>query len=109
MEIKIIQKKKNPLLSRLEVEAEASFLNEATPKKEDVKKKIASMEKADENLVVVKNISMKFGEGKANFLTYIYESKDKLIGIEPKKKSKKGSTDGEAKKEDGKREEPKKE
>ena len=108
MEIKIIQKKKNPLLSRLEVEAEASFLNEATPKKGDVKKKIASMEKADENLVVVKNISMKFGEGKANFLTYIYESKDKLIGIEPKKKSKKG-TGGEAKKEDGKGEEPKKE
>lgn len=88
MDLKIIKKQDNPLLSRVEIEAEASFFNEPTPKKEDVKKKVSAVEKTDEKLVVVKNIYNDFGAGKANVLAYIYKSEDELKKIEPKKKEK---------------------
>ncbi len=86
MDLKIINKKENDLLSRIEIKAAAEFFNEPTPKKEDIKKKIVSMEKADEKLVVVKNISTDFGAAKANVLIYIYKTEDDLKKIEPKKK-----------------------
>lgn len=111
MDLKIIKKQDSPLLSRVEIEAEASFFNEATPNKESVKKKIVAMEKADEKLVIVKNICGGFGIGKADVLAYIYKSEDELKKIEPKKKEKKGAKPAEgaeAPKEDVK-EAPKKE
>ena len=76
MDLKIIKKQDNPLLSRVEVEAEVEFFNEPTPKKDDVKKKVVSMEKADAKLVVVKNVYGDFGSGKADVLVYIYKSED---------------------------------
>ena len=92
MDLKIIKKQDNPLLSRVEIDADADFFNEPTPKKEDIKKKIASMEKADEKLVVVKNIHDQFGSCKASVLVYIYKSEDELKKTEPKKKEdKKGA------------------
>ena len=89
MDLKIINKRDNPLLSRIEIEAEANFSNEPTPKKEDIKKKIVSSEKADEKLVVVKNINGSFGAGKAKVSVYIYSSEDELKAVEPTKKDKK--------------------
>ena len=89
MDLKIIKKQDNPLLSRTEIKAEINFFNEPTPKKEDVQKKISAMEKADEKLVVIKNIHTSFSSGKANVLAYVYKSEDELKKIEPKKKEKK--------------------
>lgn len=106
MEIKVINKKDNALLSRVEVKAEIGFFNEPTPKKEDIKKKIASMEKADEKLVVIRKIACSFGFGKANVLAYIYKSEDELNKAEPKKKEVK-KAEGAAPKEEPKEEEPK--
>ena len=103
MDLKIIKKQDNPLLCRVEVQAEASFFNEATPKKEDIKNKIVSMEKADAKLVVVKNIYGSFGSGKANVLVYVYSSEEDLKKIEPKKKEKKAKpAEGAAPKEEAK-------
>ena len=119
MDLKIIKKQDNPLLSRMEITAEAVFSNEPTPKKEDLKKKISSMEKADEKLTVVKNISGSFGSGDAKVLVYIYKSEEELKKIEPKKKEKKGAKPAEGKapkkeakeapKEEAKAEKPKEE
>lgn len=89
MDLKIIKKHDNPLLSRLEIEAEAGFLNEPIPKKEHIKKKILAVEKADEKLIVIKKVVSSFGVGKAKVLAYIYKSEDELKRIEPKKKEKK--------------------
>ncbi|MBU0627559.1 MAG: hypothetical protein KKC75_00070 [Nanoarchaeota archaeon] len=88
MDLKIINKKDNPLLSRIEVNAEVNFVNSPTPKKEDVKKKIASVEKADEKLVVIKKVVNTYGIGKIQVLAYIYSSEEELKNIEPKKKDK---------------------
>ena len=89
MDLKIVQKKDNPLLSRTEIEAEINFFKEPTPKKEDIKKKLASMEKANENVVIIKHIYSSFATGKADVLAYIYKSEDELKKIEPEKKEKK--------------------
>lgn len=109
MNLKILKKQDNPLLSRIEIEAEADFFNEPTPKKDDVKKKISAMEKADEKLVVVKNIYNNFGAGKASVLAYIYKSEDELKKIEPKKKENKGAKPKEEKPEEAPKEEAKEE
>ena len=95
MELKITKKKENPLLFRAEAEAEAIFFKEPTPKTEDVRKKIASMEKANENLVVVKSIYTSFGAGKAKVLAYIYKSEEDLKKIEPKKKETKAKAEAQ--------------
>jgi len=89
MDLKIINKQDNPLLSRMEIKGGISFFNEATPKKEDIKKKISTVEKVDEKVVVVKNVSGNFGPGECNFLVYIYKSEEELKKVEPKKKEKK--------------------
>ncbi len=89
MELKIIKKQDNPLLSRIEIKAELNFFKDPIPKKEDVKKKFASIEKANESLVVVKTIYSSFGTGKADVVAYIYKSEKELKNIEPQKKEKK--------------------
>lgn len=117
MELKIIKKQDNPLLSRTEIKAELNFFKEPIPKKEDVKKKLASIEKANENLVVVKTIYSSFGTGKADVVAYIYKSEEELKNIEPQKKEKKAGGEaapkeeakGEQKKEEAPKEEAKKE
>jgi len=110
MNLKIINKTDNPSLSRKEVQAQVEFFNEPTPKKEDVKKKIASMEKADEKLVVIKGIGNSFGVGKGDVFAYIYKSEKELKEIEPKKKEKKEKpAKGAAPKAGAKKEAPKKE
>ncbi len=88
MNLEIINKKNNPLLSRTEVNAKASFFKEATPKKEEIKKQIALMEKVDEKLVVVKRINTFFGAAESSVLVYIYDSEEELKKIEPKIKEK---------------------
>lgn len=95
MDLKIVNKHNNALLSRAEIEAEATFFNEPTPKKADVKKKISSMEKADEKLVVVKSIYNDFGDGKAKVSAYVYTSEEGLKKTEPKKKERKGAKPAE--------------
>jgi len=95
MELNIINKKDNALLSRVEINATVDFFNEGTPKKEDIKKKFVSIEKADEKVVVIKKISGSFGSGKADVLAYVYKSEEILKSIEPKKKEKKKAVGAE--------------
>ncbi|ENO11846.1 ribosomal protein S24E [Thermoplasmatales archaeon SCGC AB-539-C06] len=85
MGIKIIEKKENPLLARTKILAEISF-EKATPSNDEVKKQIASEVKADENLVVVKNIYTQYGSTSAKVTAFVYNSKEDLEKIEPKPK-----------------------
>lgn len=94
MELKIIDKKEQPLLSRTEIVAEAVF-DAATPSKQDIKSKIASLVKSNENLVVVRHIYTEFGAKKAKILAYSYINDAELKKIEPKKKEKKAPVEKE--------------
>lgn len=119
MELKIIDKKEEPLLSRTRVEAEITF-EKTTPSKEEVKSRLVKDLGKDEKLIVVKGIHTYLGSKKAKNLSYVYENEESLKSIEPRVKKKTGKKkeepkegkaeekpQGQAKKEKGK-EEPKK-
>jgi ribosomal protein S24E len=117
MELKIISKKEDPLLSRTVVEAEIIF-EKATPSRAEIKGSLAKSLGKDEKLIVVKGIYTSYGLKKAKNMCYIYENEESLkkIEAETKKKSKKKEAkEGEEKKaeekpqEQVKKEEPKQE
>ena len=103
MNITIINKKENPLLSRTEIKAELIF-ESATPSRDEFKKAIAAQLKTDEKLTIVKNIYTRFGESKADALIYIYLSKEEMEKIEPRKKEKRKSEPNKTPKEEPKKE-----
>ncbi|MBW2989011.1 hypothetical protein KY358_01700 [Candidatus Woesearchaeota archaeon] len=104
----MIGKKDNPALSRAEITLEADFFGEPTPKKEAIRKKVSSMEKKDEKLVVIKGIKGNFGSRTAKVTAYIYSSEESLKKIEPKKK-KEDKAKGEGKEAEKEKEAPKEE
>jgi ribosomal protein S24E len=87
MRIEITEKKEQPILSRISVKAHIIF-DKSTPSAEEVKKNLASALKADENLVIVKEIYTEFGSSEANVYAYVYNSKEEMQKIEPKPKTK---------------------
>ncbi|MAH01857.1 hypothetical protein CMO87_01325 [Candidatus Woesearchaeota archaeon] len=93
MELKIINKKEEPLLSRTKVEAEMVF-EKATPSREETKSKLCNILGKDEKLIVVKGIYNEFGLKKAKNLSYVYENEESLkkIEVETKKKTGKKET-----------------
>jgi small subunit ribosomal protein S24e len=88
MDLKITEKKEEPLLSRVKLTGEIIF-EAATPSYEEVKKKITSSLNCDEKLIVIKNIYTKFGIKKADLFAYIYNNEEAMKRIEPKQKEKK--------------------
>ena len=89
MNLKIINEKDEPLLSRKEVTAELYFEKAATPSNDKVKKNISSQLKADEKLIVIKKIDSHYGTTEAVVTAVVYTSKEEMEKIEPKKKEKK--------------------
>ena len=53
MEIKIIEKKENPLLNRTEIKFECEYPTEGTPTILDVKHKLVALEDSSNDLLVV--------------------------------------------------------
>ena len=103
MELKILSKEEKPLLSRTEIIANILF-DSATPKKEEVKKKIATVLKSDPNVIVIKKVATIFGQKNAKVLAFIYTNEKDMKRIEPKPKVKKGAKK-EAPKEETQKEE----
>ena len=88
MDIKIIEKKGEPLLSRDRLSGEI-FFEAVTPSYEDLKKKLSSSINCDEKLIAIKNIYTKFGMKKGEFLAFVYYSEEAMEKIEPRQKEKK--------------------
>jgi len=90
MELKLIEKKQNPLLERTELVFELDAKG-PTPKEEDIKKEVIKKEKIAEekNPVEIKGIYPKFGTTKAVVHAYIYSSPESLERLKKKKKKKK--------------------
>jgi len=86
MELKIISKKEEPLLSRTKVESEIVF-DKATPPISEIKNKLASLLGKDEKLLVVKGVYTLYGLKKAKNLSYAYENEESLKKIEIEKKA----------------------
>lgn len=84
MEIKIIEKKENPLLNRTEIKFECEYPAEGTPKILDVKHKLVALEDSSNDLLVVDSMKPSYGVPTAVGLAKIYDSVDKLNEIETK-------------------------
>jgi len=103
MELKIINKKEDPLLSRLKVEAEVVFEN-ATPSREEIKNKLATDLGKDGKLIVIKGIYTTRGLKKAKNISYVYENEEALKRIEVEKKTDKKKEAKEEKPQEAKEE-----
>jgi ribosomal protein S24E len=88
MDLKIIDKNEQPMLSRIEITGKLEFQG-ATPSTADVKKQLSSELKVGEDLIVVKNIATHFGSETADLTAYAYLNKEDMGKIEPKPKEKK--------------------
>ena len=88
MELKILDKKQEPLLSRTKITASVSF-DTATPSYNDLMPQIVSAAKTQENLVAIRTVKNSFGARKAEITAYAYNDENSKALIEPKVKEKK--------------------
>lgn len=89
MDLKVVEKKEEPLLSRTKIVSKINF-DAGTPSAKDVKSKLASSLNSNENLIVIKSIYTNFGFRKANITAYLYKNEKEMESIEIKPKEKKG-------------------
>ena len=89
MQLSIIQKKEEPLLSRTMLKADIEF-EKSTPSYAEVTSVLATALKSDEKLIAIKHIYNSFGSRKAQVIAYLYSDENKKQLIEPKIKEGKG-------------------
>ncbi|MFH1587289.1 MAG: 30S ribosomal protein S24e [Candidatus Diapherotrites archaeon] len=83
MDVEISERTKNPLLGREELLLAVEETKE-TPSRKDLRKKIAALAGANEELVMVGKIEHHFGSKKLSCKARIYESKEKMDSVEAK-------------------------
>jgi len=82
--INIIESKHNPLVNRREVHFKVEHPTSGTPNRVELKKKIAALETADENLTFIKSIRTSYGNRYADCKANIYEDDETAKKFEPK-------------------------
>lgn len=97
VQLNVINKKEEPLLSRTMIKATLNF-EKATPSYLEVIPVIAAHIKTDERLIAIRHIYSSFGKKNADVIAYIYNDEGKKQLIEPKVKEKKEKKVKEAKK-----------
>lgn len=84
MEIEIISKLENPMLSRTEIKFKVKHEEASTPTRESVAGKLAAMLNADRKRTILLEVQGQFGVqwslGKAN----VYENEETAMSVEPK-------------------------
>jgi small subunit ribosomal protein S24e len=101
MEIEIKSKRETPLLSRTRVSGFLKYEG-ATPSLLDVKQKVASVLKVNNDLVTIRHIYPRFGVEMSKVIAHVYQDNKELMKMEDKKtliKNKFMKTDEELKKE----------
>lgn len=88
----------NKLCNRGEYTIEISHMNQRTPSKEEVKKKIADTMKVNENLIALHGTYTKYGFGKSLVHAYVYSDKDSFEKFEIINKKRKNDKEKESKK-----------
>ncbi|HLE97054.1 MAG TPA: 30S ribosomal protein S24e [Candidatus Thermoplasmatota archaeon] len=82
MEIEILSKKDNPLLDRTEVQFKVVHPNAETPKRDNVREKLAGALNAKKALVVVDRMDSTFGRHETKGYAKIYATVDALSKLE---------------------------
>ncbi len=82
MEVEITSKKENPLLSRVEAHFTVFHPGQPSPKREDVREKIAALLSTSKGLVVVDEMNTPFGRNETKGYAKAYEDVDSLRKVE---------------------------
>ena len=82
MEVEIVSKDQNKLLERTEVKFKVTHANEGTPKREDIRDKIASLMKVQKERVIVDSMQSEFGRMETFGYAKVYESKNAAMKYE---------------------------
>ncbi|MHA1689350.1 MAG: 30S ribosomal protein S24e [Promethearchaeota archaeon] len=82
-DIEIIEKKKNPLINRLEVKFKTNHFGQGTPNRLEIKKKIAALLQTNEKLTLVRKIKTHFGSAYSIGTIHAYEDPEELQFYEP--------------------------
>ena len=83
MKVDITNKLNNTALNRREIKLNISECS-ATPARAEIRKKVASLLSADENLVVIEEINNSYGKKEFNAKANIYADKETMNKIEQK-------------------------
>jgi small subunit ribosomal protein S24e len=83
MEIRIIEVKENPLVGRKEIYFEVVHEGEPTPSRKDVKGKLVAMLDLNPETTIVQYIRSYFGSRVSRGFAKSYESKERMLYIEP--------------------------
>ncbi|MEX2689822.1 MAG: 30S ribosomal protein S24e [Candidatus Njordarchaeales archaeon] len=84
MELEIIDKRENKLLYRIEYTFMVRHKDEGTPNRKLIREKAAELLGVPIERVVVRRVVTGFGVNDAKSEIFVYESKDKLLEIEPR-------------------------
>lgn len=76
--IEILEEKKNPLIDRIELKFKIDHFGKGTPNRLEIKKNIAKMKKANENLTIIRKIKTHFGAAHDIGIAHIYEDAQEL-------------------------------
>lgn len=76
------KRKENVLLGRVELELKLSHDAKATPKREEVQKKVAELESVKQDLVVVRRMAPEFGKGATRGWVRVYKDPANLKRLE---------------------------
>ena len=107
--MKIISKEKSNLIDRTELIAEFPHQGKPTPSTKEIKKEITKELKTEEELVIIKLIDTKYGEGNSIISAYIYDNLEELKKLEKYEEPKEEEKSAEEVKEEKPAEEPKEE
>ncbi len=96
--MKLLNKTESPLLARTAYTFLAEHQEKPTPSHSQIKKELAQEIQTKEELLVIKKIETKFGQGKSKILAFVYKTEKDLKDSEIKNKKKKDGKEKEAKK-----------
>lgn len=82
MDVQILQKKDNPLLSRVEVTFKAIHRKEPTPTRSALRAELAKALKATKEIVVVSRARPTFGKYETLGYAKLYKSKEQALAVE---------------------------
>lgn len=82
MEIKINERNKNAALNREEIKFKITHFGEKTPKRNEVRSKIAAEEGMDKDLIIIDELNTENGSPNTKGYLKVYEDKESLKDIE---------------------------
>lgn len=82
MEVEVAKRFENVLLGRVELELHVTHEAKGTPRREEVQRKVAEMESAKPELVIVRRMEPEFGKGATRGSVRVYKDAANLKRLE---------------------------